>query len=404
MSRVTPPVEVSAPVARPEAAAPGNAAWETLLLCIQDAGLGTVPWSRALALTAEALDARQVLLVSPAHACPIARSHPVAGTVSVRGSAPGSGPGDNPGSGDASACRGRDCLDCLTGEHSGTAAESGPMLQARLGDDASMPLLVARQPAGRDDFTATQAQWFDRLREHYSRALEIERRQREAEVRQHAHTLLLDNSPYGVLILGEGLQVLGLNARASRLLEAGTPLSVRRDRHGVERLHVASQGARDALRWHLEEQAALRIAPAVAEPSAGVSSRNTVLRLVCNDGAAGLIVSLTPLSPAPGHVPVGGEPRLALTLSRVDACDALDPDALQGCFEFTPAELRVALAVCRGQSLPELSVTSGLSANTLKTQLQAVYAKTGTSKQSALVGKLLAVGLLHAMPAADSAR
>lgn len=56
---------------------------------------------------------------------------------------------------------------------------------------------------------------------------------------------------------------------------------------------------------------------------------------------------------------------------------------------FTAAEARLAKALLNGQSLADFSNDAGISVNTARKQLAALFAKTGTNRQAALVAWLL---------------
>ena len=58
-------------------------------------------------------------------------------------------------------------------------------------------------------------------------------------------------------------------------------------------------------------------------------------------------------------------------------------------FQMTPAEARLACLLADGASLDECAIQLGVSRNTARSQLQAVFAKTGTRRQGDLVRLLL---------------
>jgi len=61
---------------------------------------------------------------------------------------------------------------------------------------------------------------------------------------------------------------------------------------------------------------------------------------------------------------------------------------LQGLFDLTAAEARLARALASGQTLAEAAADFGVQTGSLRTQLKGVFAKTGLSRQSDLVGLL----------------
>jgi DNA-binding CsgD family transcriptional regulator len=61
---------------------------------------------------------------------------------------------------------------------------------------------------------------------------------------------------------------------------------------------------------------------------------------------------------------------------------------VQGLFDLTPAEARVARDIARGLGVPEAAVQAGVTEGTVRSQLKAVFAKTGTSRQAELAALL----------------
>ena len=59
--------------------------------------------------------------------------------------------------------------------------------------------------------------------------------------------------------------------------------------------------------------------------------------------------------------------------------------------KLTPAEARAALQLTQGGGSEEMATRLGVASNTLKTQLQAAYTKTGTHRQADLLKLLLAL-------------
>ena len=61
---------------------------------------------------------------------------------------------------------------------------------------------------------------------------------------------------------------------------------------------------------------------------------------------------------------------------------------LQGLFDLTPAEAKVAKAIAHGDTSAAIAAASGASLATIRNQVAAVLAKTGLSRQADLVGLL----------------
>ena len=69
-------------------------------------------------------------------------------------------------------------------------------------------------------------------------------------------------------------------------------------------------------------------------------------------------------------------------------------DTLRAVFDLTPAEARLAQGITRGDTLEEVATSLGIKMPTARTQLAAVFAKTGTQRQAKLVAILTRLALL----------
>lgn len=82
-----------------------------------------------------------------------------------------------------------------------------------------------------------------------------------------------------------------------------------------------------------------------------------------------------------------------------DAAAAPGPDPFARIWGLTPAEARLAAALVAGTSPAAFARRHGLTVNTVKSQLRAIFRKTGTHRQAELVRLLLLTGAI--MPAAE---
>ena len=69
--------------------------------------------------------------------------------------------------------------------------------------------------------------------------------------------------------------------------------------------------------------------------------------------------------------------------------------ALQRLFQLTPAEARIAQGLANGMSLAEIAREQRAHLQTVRKQLKAVFAKTGTHRQAQCVAATEAVGVLR---------
>lgn len=81
-------------------------------------------------------------------------------------------------------------------------------------------------------------------------------------------------------------------------------------------------------------------------------------------------------------------PEIAAALAALASKRAHEFDPFQGHFAFTPMEDRLARHLMGGGSTKDYAAAHGLSANTVRNQLQAIYEKTGVNRQAALVSLL----------------
>jgi DNA-binding CsgD family transcriptional regulator len=87
-----------------------------------------------------------------------------------------------------------------------------------------------------------------------------------------------------------------------------------------------------------------------------------------------------------GVIEFFGGPSVALVIEdRPQALPDAGADALAGRYGLTPAERRVAGGILAGLTLAGIAARGGVSRETVRGQLKAVYAKTGVNSQAALV-------------------
>jgi len=68
-------------------------------------------------------------------------------------------------------------------------------------------------------------------------------------------------------------------------------------------------------------------------------------------------------------------------------------EVIQGLFDLTPAEARVARGIAAGNTVDDLATEAGIAAGTVRQQLKSVFSKTGVSRQTELVAILIGSAL-----------
>jgi DNA-binding CsgD family transcriptional regulator len=206
----------------------------------------------------------------------------------------------------------------------------------------------------------------DPLRAHLARAALISGRLALERARAAAEALGLIGLPAAVLSRSHRMLV------ANKLLSPLIP-DVLQDRR--ERLVLSDAGADGLL-------------------------KQAFTRLRAGDGAS-KIYSI-PLKARKAHpasiihvVPVRGAARdifsaasCILVVTPVTHSGVPAADLIQGLFDLTPAEARIAQKIAEGQTLADAAAGAGISAGTARKQLKCVFAKTGVTRQAELVGLL----------------
>lgn len=162
-------------------------------------------------------------------------------------------------------------------------------------------------------------------------------------------------------ILNTDGRVIGLSARGADIAERGEGL-----RLSGGRLKLEDTAAREALEAWLS---GLGMGTA---PPLSLFTGNAML-------------DLQPLPEERGGLGTGPA---ALAILREAAAPEERRSLIRTRYNLTPAEAEIALALARGLSVPDIAGARGVSLPTVRSQLQAVYAKLGVRRQAELVARL----------------
>ena len=170
-----------------------------------------------------------------------------------------------------------------------------------------------------------------------------------------------------------GGKVLAVNGALERLMP-----SLLQDRR--ERLHL-TYAAADAL---------LEAALAHMSRARGLVSVNSI-PVAATEEHPPMILHLLPVRGAANDI--FSQATSLLVVTPVDRAVVPTAKVLQGLFDLTPAEARVARGISEAQTVEGLALSAGVSVETVRSQLKAVLSKTGLARQqeliSLLAGKML---------------
>ena len=166
--------------------------------------------------------------------------------------------------------------------------------------------------------------------------------------------------------------------------------------HGPGRVFAAN-AMFDALMPALFQDRAQRVAMADVAADALLAEALGTLRLAGSRAVKSIPVAATVgRMPMVLHViPVRGAARdiftqatALLVVTPVDRAVVPTAEVLQGLFDLTPAEARVARGIGQAETVDTLADATGVNRETVRSQLKAVLSKTGLSRQQELVSLL----------------
>lgn len=209
-------------------------------------------------------------------------------------------------------------------------------------------------------------QQFDQLRPHLARSALLTSRLGLERAKAMADALQSLGLP-GAVLRGGG-RVLAVNDGLERLMP-----SLLQDRR--ERLHLTDSAA-DAL-----------LAEALARRSfAGGPVSVSSIPVAATEEHSPMILHLLPIRGAANDV--FSQAASLLVVTPVDRAVVPTAKVLQGLFDLTPAEARVARGISEAQSVEALALSAGVSVETVRSQLKTVLSKTGLSRQQELINLL----------------
>jgi DNA-binding CsgD family transcriptional regulator len=236
----------------------------------------------------------------------------------------------------------------------------------------------ARQGPFEDSDLATMK----RIVPHLMRAVQIQRKFALLRTREQTLEGALDRTPWGVVITDEKSKVLALNAFARAVTEESDGLCCGNGVLRASKLDDAKELER------LIGEAARTAIGDGRHPGGSLSVTRSA-------GRAALRLLVAPHSAAGVPGAVGEKPSVIVFITDPEREIQSPPQVYARLFGLTKAEARLAAMLAEGRSLDACAEELGKAKNTLRAQLQSLFGKTGTRRQTDLLRLLARVPLLR---------
>lgn len=251
--------------------------------------------------------------------------------------------------------------------------------------------LVLQRPASEEGYAEADARALDWAIPHLREAMALRDRTHAVAARGHVSADLLDRLPFGVVVFSESGKVLLANAAGqpwTRRLLAGEAADSNAGIHGNGNGWRLSRPFADVVRALCDPNT---LQPAQAIHATGADGR----------GAQIVSVALTPALYLSSEWE--GQPILVAIHEMHDPPRAV-PAVLRDLYGLTPAENRLAMLLITGIGLPDACIQLGIKRETGRSQLKAIFTKTGTSTQAQLAHLLTRLSSILAEPAEREAQ
>jgi DNA-binding CsgD family transcriptional regulator len=239
-------------------------------------------------------------------------------------------------------------------------------------------IVTVGRAVGMGGFEPAQIRAFAGLIPHLARVWRVKRTLAEWKAMAGTLTFILDRLERAVVVAGPEGEVRFANRAADRLLSRGDALDATRGRLRAARPHHTAALA------SLIERASMTGAGAAATAVDAVS-------IPCAGEGAAVAVVAEPLASAHsdclGH---SAKPGAVLFIGDSQASTRPPAERLRIVYNLTPAEARLTALVVDGCGIASAARSLGVSPNTVKYHLKAIFGKVGASSRSQLVRRVLA--------------
>jgi DNA-binding CsgD family transcriptional regulator/PAS domain-containing protein len=253
------------------------------------------------------------------------------------------------------------------------------MVGAVLPADDQVAVIGFQNSRNAGAFSRRHAQALDLLLPHLQRILKIRARVKVAESERSAAYTVLDSLSHGVLLVTRDARMIQVNQAAQAIANAHDGFFI-----GAKGILAAARPAQTS-ELH-------RLIAGCSLPAGG-----GVLSLPRPSGLRPFELIVTPIG-SRGREEVALHATAMVFLRDPETQVRPLPEVLRGLYRLTPAEAVLAAELLANETLESIAASRRVSRETLRTQLKELFRKTGTRRQSELIGFLTA-GVAVILPA-----
>ncbi|MBX9777920.1 MAG: LuxR C-terminal-related transcriptional regulator [Xanthobacteraceae bacterium] len=254
----------------------------------------------------------------------------------------------------------------------GYASLGAPLLKTQ--DYFALVGMVRAKSKG--EYESRELKLLERAIPHLQRMMQILLRLDALEARQATDEALWDRLPFGVFILDDTGRILWGNRMGESILTENDGLASRGDQ-----LFASASDQNTALHRLIGEAALTRTGRGLSAGGALALSRPSArqpLAVLVAPFAAAQVAQLMP----------GRHSAVVVMVSDPAAKPQAAPQLLSALYGLTRREAALVSLLLEGLDLRDAAERLGLAMNTVRTHLRAVFHKTGTRRQSELIGLL----------------
>ncbi|MBF0179907.1 MAG: hypothetical protein HQM03_07765 [Magnetococcales bacterium] len=241
-------------------------------------------------------------------------------------------------------------------------------------------MLAFQRNRERQGFEEREARLLNHLTPHFQKILQLNQQMHELNTQNLIAEQVLGCMTQGVIVLGEGLEVLFMNRAAEEIL-AGD--------HGVK---LTSFGVVTPVTAESRQLSAMIRQALQLAAGSGDLPKNSMLITPMRVDLHPLQAMVMPLRPESRKIAIfPARPKALLVLSTLDRsgnCKA-KIEVLKNLYGLTGTEAHLVQELVAGRELEEAALDRGVSMHTVRNQLKAVFAKTGIRRQVDLIRLVL---------------